>query len=136
MAILNIRQLPDDVHTSLRVRAARNGRSMEAEARYILTLACAGGDRAYGPSAGSGQVREGGGPEDSLAVVLPPRLAAAVRDHASRQHTTVEDLVRLVLDREFADDARRWCDEIFARMDAAGGNSQGARWTRDELYER
>lgn len=41
MAVLNIRNLPDWVHARLRVRAARAGRSMEAEARAILAEACA-----------------------------------------------------------------------------------------------
>ena len=41
MAVLNIRNLPAEVHRKLRVRAARAGRSMEAEARDILTRACA-----------------------------------------------------------------------------------------------
>jgi plasmid stability protein len=36
MATLHIRDLKDSVKESLRVRAARNGRSMEAEARAIL----------------------------------------------------------------------------------------------------
>jgi plasmid stability protein len=40
MAVLNIRNLPDDVHARLRVRAAEAGRSMEAEAREILTTVC------------------------------------------------------------------------------------------------
>ncbi len=40
MAVLNIRNLPDEVRDRLRVRAARAGVSMEAEARSILTLAC------------------------------------------------------------------------------------------------
>ncbi len=40
MATLNVRNLPDSVHTSLRMRAARMGRSMEAEAREILADAC------------------------------------------------------------------------------------------------
>ena len=40
MATLNIRNLPDDVHKRLRVRAAEHGRSMEAEARAILADAC------------------------------------------------------------------------------------------------
>jgi plasmid stability protein len=39
MPILNIRNLPDDVHQALRQRAAQNGTSMEAEARAILTAA-------------------------------------------------------------------------------------------------
>ena len=37
MAVLNIRNLPEEVHTKLRVRAAQAGRSMEAEARAILS---------------------------------------------------------------------------------------------------
>ncbi len=40
MALLNIRNLPDEVHRRLRLRAAKAGRSMEAEARAILTAAC------------------------------------------------------------------------------------------------
>lgn len=36
MAMLTIRNLPDDVHRALRVRAAENGRSTEAEVREIL----------------------------------------------------------------------------------------------------
>jgi plasmid stability protein len=40
MAVLNIRNLPRKVHTRLRIRAAKANRSMEAEARAILTEAC------------------------------------------------------------------------------------------------
>jgi plasmid stability protein len=36
MAILTVRNVPDDVHRALRVRAARHGRSTEAEVREIL----------------------------------------------------------------------------------------------------
>lgn len=37
MAALSIRDLDDDVRERLRIRAARHGRSMEAEVRAILT---------------------------------------------------------------------------------------------------
>jgi len=37
MAVLNIRNLPRKVHNRLRIRAAKANRSMEAEARAILT---------------------------------------------------------------------------------------------------
>ncbi|MCB0963819.1 MAG: hypothetical protein KDA98_11050 [Acidimicrobiales bacterium] len=39
MGTLTIRDLDDDVKARLRVRAAHNGRSMEAEAREILAAA-------------------------------------------------------------------------------------------------
>lgn len=45
MATLTIRNLPDEVRDRLRVRAAQNGRSMEAEARDTLVEAVQGGGR-------------------------------------------------------------------------------------------
>jgi plasmid stability protein len=58
MAQLTIRNLDDDVQAGLRVRAAQNHRSMEAEVRAILTLV----------------VREASGPEENLAAWLRKRL--------------------------------------------------------------
>lgn len=37
MASLTIRQLDDEIKAKLRIRAAENGRSMEAEVRFILS---------------------------------------------------------------------------------------------------
>ena len=39
MAMLTVRNLPDDVHRALRVQAARHGRSTAAEVREILAAA-------------------------------------------------------------------------------------------------
>jgi len=39
MTMLSVRNLPDMVHRALRMRAAQNGRSTEAEVRAILTTA-------------------------------------------------------------------------------------------------
>ncbi len=39
MAMLTVRNLPDDVHRALRVRAAQHGHSTEAEVRDILATA-------------------------------------------------------------------------------------------------
>jgi antitoxin FitA len=39
MAMLTVRNLPDEVHRALRVRAAQHGRSTEAEVRDILATA-------------------------------------------------------------------------------------------------
>lgn len=45
MAVLTVRNLPDEVHRALRVRAADHGRSTEAEVRAIL-------EEAVNPSGG------------------------------------------------------------------------------------
>ncbi|KPC50299.1 FitA-like ribbon-helix-helix domain-containing protein [Amantichitinum ursilacus] len=39
MAMLTVRNLPDDVHRAMRVQAAQHGRSTEAEVREILASA-------------------------------------------------------------------------------------------------
>ncbi|MBQ7627240.1 MAG: plasmid stabilization protein [Rhodocyclaceae bacterium] len=39
MASVTVRNLPDEVHRALRVRAAQHGRSTEAEIRDILEIA-------------------------------------------------------------------------------------------------
>ncbi len=45
MPTLTVRHIPDDVHRALRARAARHGRSMEAEVRDILEAAVSAPDR-------------------------------------------------------------------------------------------
>ncbi len=51
MATITIRNLPDEVRDKLRVRAAQNGRSMEAEARETLVDMFKPRDRDHRPSA-------------------------------------------------------------------------------------
>lgn len=45
MATLTVRNLPAEVHRALRIRAAEQGRSTEAEIREILTAAVKPNDR-------------------------------------------------------------------------------------------
>jgi plasmid stability protein len=47
MAVLNIRNLSNSVQKRLRIRAAQNGRSLDAEARAILTEVCGGKEMEY-----------------------------------------------------------------------------------------
>jgi len=39
MAVLTVRNLPDEVHRALRMQAAKHGRSTEAEVREIIAAA-------------------------------------------------------------------------------------------------
>jgi antitoxin FitA len=72
MAAISIRNLDDDVKNRLRVRAARRGHSMEAEAREILTQAVNQPERPEGwVAALIDRFAEAGGVE----LELPPRSA-------------------------------------------------------------
>lgn len=70
MATLMIRDLDEAVKARLRVRAARNGRSMEAEARAILAAAVA--ELADRRGLGS-RIRQRFADVDDVDIVLPPR---------------------------------------------------------------
>lgn len=70
MAALSIRGLDDDVRERLRIRAARHGRSMEAEARVIL------GDAVREPAPRSGlftTLLDRFGDIGGIELELPPR---------------------------------------------------------------
>jgi antitoxin FitA len=70
MATLTIRNLDEGVKARLRVRAAHNGRSMEAEARAILGAALAE------PTAHRGlgcRIHQRFADLDEVDIVLPPR---------------------------------------------------------------
>lgn len=45
MAVLTVRNVPDEVHRALRLRAAQHGQSTEAEVRAILAAAVAPQER-------------------------------------------------------------------------------------------
>ena len=70
MATLMIRDLEDAVKTRLRVRAAHNGRSMEAEARAILRAALT--EPATRRGLGS-RIRQRFADLDDVDITLPPR---------------------------------------------------------------
>ena len=70
MAMLTIRNLPDDVHRALRVRAAQHGRSTEAEIRDILEKAAKPEGRLKLGSLLASIAREAGGLTDAEAECL------------------------------------------------------------------
>lgn len=70
MASITIRNLAPAVKERLRVRAAQQGHSMEAEAREILQAAL---DRPRRPETLTGIMRELFGPENGVELELPPR---------------------------------------------------------------
>lgn len=67
MAMLTVRNLPDDVHRALRILAAQHGRSTEAEVRDILEKAAKPKDRLKLGSLLVSIAREAGGLTDAEA---------------------------------------------------------------------
>ena len=71
MATITVRNIDDSVKRRLRIRAAENGRSMEAEARDILRTAVGHDDA---PPKGLGTaLRERFAPYGGVELEIPPR---------------------------------------------------------------
>jgi antitoxin FitA len=77
MSSLTVRNIDDAVKARLRVRAAENGRSMEAEARAILrsTLLESGSDHRLGSQIHARFAALGGAEIDFPRRIDPPRAA-------------------------------------------------------------
>ena len=67
MATLTVRNLPDEVHRALRIRAATHGRSTEAEVRDILEMVARPPERIKLGSLLASIAREAGGLTDAEA---------------------------------------------------------------------
>ena len=85
MASITIRQLDEEVKTGLRLRAARNGRSMEDEARSILRSASGAetGDLDAAPPRARESARAQEAPEKSLQRLSPTANGDAQARRAS-----------------------------------------------------
>lgn len=84
MAVLTVRNVPDEVHRALRVRAAAHGRSAEAEVREILRAAVVPSERVRVGDALSTLGRDLGLTDDDLEVL------EALRDRTPAEPPTFQ----------------------------------------------
>ena len=72
----------------------------------------------------------------NITLALDEETLEAGREYAQRHQTTLNALVRDLLAKTVLSDSKAAVGEMFRLMDAHPGNSQGRRWTREELYDR
>jgi plasmid stability protein len=82
VANVNVRNLPDEVHRAIRIQAAHNGRSTEAEIRDIL-------ERAATPQ---GRVKLG----SFLACIAPEAGSLTDEEHALFERARIHSAARAV----------------------------------------
>jgi hypothetical protein len=70
----------------------------------------------------------------NITLSLDEGTLDAGRDYAQRHQTTLNALVRELLTKTVLADRKAAIHEMFRLMDQHPGNSQGRRWTREDLY--
>ena len=70
----------------------------------------------------------------NVTISLEDYLLNAGRKYAKNQHTTLNNLIRKLLENTVLKKSGDWIDEWFGNMDRVNGNSRGKKWKREELY--
>ena len=71
----------------------------------------------------------------NITISLDEDLLKAGREYAQKHHTSVNALIRKLLEQTVRHQSENWLDECFDLMDQAEVNSKGQRWKREDLYD-
>ena len=71
----------------------------------------------------------------NVSISLDEKTLKASREYARRHNTSLNALIRQMLQQRVSSRGHDWLEECFSKMDAAGGDSNGEQWTRDDVYD-
>jgi len=70
----------------------------------------------------------------NLTLAVDERLLAEGRKYAQEHHTSLNALLRELLERVVRERRTDWVADCVKEMDAARGASKGKKWKREDLY--
>ena len=71
----------------------------------------------------------------NVTLAVDEKLLDEGRRYARQHHTSLNALLRDLLQRTVRETGGTWVDECIAKMDKAGGRSGGKTWKRGDLYD-
>ena len=71
----------------------------------------------------------------NITISLDEKLLQSGRQYAEKHGTSVNALIRNLLEKTVTSETMDWMDECFALMDRAKVKSDGKPWKREELYD-
>jgi plasmid stability protein len=71
----------------------------------------------------------------NITISLDKDLIKSGRQYAEKHGTSLNALIRKMLEQMVKSDSEDWLDECFQLMDRANANSRGRRWKREDLYD-
>ena len=70
----------------------------------------------------------------SIKVSVDEKLLKSAKQYAKRHQTSVNALIRMLLEQTVQSHSGEWLDECFNLMDRSRVNLKGKRWKREDLY--
>ena len=71
----------------------------------------------------------------NITISLDKDLLESGRRYAKKHQTSLNALIRTLLEQSVRPQSKNWLEECFQLMDRANLNSKGRRWRREELYD-
>ena len=71
----------------------------------------------------------------NITISLDEDLLKAGRQYAREHNTSLNNLLRKLLEQSVKNTSNNWLDECFRLMDRANANSKGQRWKREDIYD-
>ena len=71
----------------------------------------------------------------NITISLDEELLKSGRRYAEKHNTSLNALIRNLLEQTVNPQSTAWLEECFLLMDRANASSHGKRWTREDLYD-
>ena len=71
----------------------------------------------------------------NVTISIKEELLKSSREYAQKSRTSLNALIRRLLEETVGPESGRFLDDCFSLMDRANGNSRGDKWTRADLYD-
>ncbi len=71
----------------------------------------------------------------NITISLDKDLLESGRRYAKKHQTSLNALIRTLLEQSVRPQSKNWLEECFQLMDRTNVNSKGRRWRREELYD-
>ncbi len=71
----------------------------------------------------------------NITISLDKDLLKSGRRYAEKHQTSLNALIRTLLEQSVRPQSKNWLEECFQLMDRTNVNSKGRQWRREELYD-
>lgn len=71
----------------------------------------------------------------NITLAIEENLLNAGREYAKEHGTSLNGLIRKLLEQTVKQRSNNWLEDCFRLMDKAKGNSRGKKWKREDLYD-
>jgi len=71
----------------------------------------------------------------NITISLDEDLIKLGRQYAEAHKTSLNGIIRMLLEHSVKGQSSDWLEERFHLMDRSGSNSEGKHWRREDLYD-